>query len=48
MSLYALPKKLSQVTETIQNSTKKIQSEPYGLGGSSRLHFTPDKEGIES
>lgn len=48
MSLSALAKKLRKSQETIPNSTKKIQSEPYGLGGWSGLHFPPDKEGIES
>lgn len=51
MSLYALPvgkKKSLSVTETIQNSNKKIQSEPYGQSSLSWLRFFLDKEGIES
>lgn len=50
MSLYTLPKKKKTLrkSQTIQDSTKKTQSEPYGRGGSSWLHFPSDKEGIES
>lgn len=53
MSLYTLPKKKEKKktlrkSQTIQDSTKKTQSEPYGQGGSSWLHFPSDKEGIES
>lgn len=42
------PKKTPPQVTNNSEFTKKTQSEPYGRGGSSWLHFPPDKEGIES